>query len=279
MSHFTVLVIGGNVDEQLAPYDENIQVAPYKKSVVSKEEKQRMFDYYKMNEGLDFKTFDECYAEKGDDWNGNSWVKEGNKYVEYSSYNPNSKWDWYVIGGRWSGFFKLKPDANNIDKTIIMGNNNMADQCMKGSVDYDGMTKDAIKNATEVWNKANALFAGETLEHWDSVLNRIADINEARHFYNNQSIIKRFNNSKDFGIWYNAENYDMPLDQYVQNRANEVLSTFAVVKDGIWYEQGKMGWWGMVTDKITQNEWNEKFKELLNSVSDDTVLTLIDCHI
>lgn len=279
MSHFTVLVIGGNVVEQLAPYDESIQLAPYKQGVVSKEEKQRMFDYYNEKKGCNFKTFEECYAEKGDDWNGNSWVKEGEEYVEYSTYNPKSKWDWYVIGGRWSGFFKLKEDAKNTDDTIIMNRNGMADQCMKGSIDYDGMVKDAIKEATEIWNKANVLFAGETFEHWDSVRTRIETIDEARKFYNEQPVVKRFSNSEDFGIWVDVEEYDMPLEQYVQTQVNNVLSTFAVVKDGVWYEKGEMGWWGMSTDKMSQNEWNEKFKELLNSVSDDTILTLIDCHI
>ena len=29
MSHFSVLVIGDNVDKQLAPYNENIKVEPY----------------------------------------------------------------------------------------------------------------------------------------------------------------------------------------------------------------------------------------------------------
>ena len=29
MSHFSVLIIGDNVDEQLAPYNESIKVAPY----------------------------------------------------------------------------------------------------------------------------------------------------------------------------------------------------------------------------------------------------------
>jgi len=23
--------------------------------------------------------------------------------------NPNAKWDWYQLGGRWNGFFKMKP--------------------------------------------------------------------------------------------------------------------------------------------------------------------------
>lgn len=29
----------------------------------------------------------------------------------YKTYNPNSKWDWYQVGGRWTGFFKNKKGA------------------------------------------------------------------------------------------------------------------------------------------------------------------------
>jgi hypothetical protein len=35
----------------------------------------------------------------------------------------------------------------------------------------------------------------------------------------------------------------------------------------------------MVSDEIDQAEWNRKYSELLDSLSDDTVLTIVDCHI
>ena len=28
-----------------------------------------------------------------------------------TTYNPESQWDWWVIGGRWGGYLTLKPDA------------------------------------------------------------------------------------------------------------------------------------------------------------------------
>ena len=28
-----------------------------------------------------------------------------------TTYNRDAKWDWYEVGGRWSGFLKLKPGA------------------------------------------------------------------------------------------------------------------------------------------------------------------------
>ena len=55
--------------------------------------------------------------------------------------------------------------------------------------------------------------------------------------------------------------------------------TFAIVKDGEWFERGEMGWWGVVTNESDRSEWCAKYNELLNGLSDDTLLTLVDCHI
>jgi hypothetical protein len=82
MSHYLVGVVVNDiseVDDILAPYDENMEVEPY--------------------------TDDDG---------------------ETTTYNPNSKWDWYAIGGRWSDGdnvvqiknFKLYDDLD--DDTIAL---------------------------------------------------------------------------------------------------------------------------------------------------------------
>lgn len=57
------------------------------------------------------------------------------------------------------------------------------------------------------------------------------------------------------------------------------ISSFAVVKDGVWYEQGDMGWWGIIANEKDVKDWNEEFNKLLDEASDDTLLSLYDCHI
>ena len=54
---------------------------------------------------------------------------------------------------------------------------------------------------------------------------------------------------------------------------------YAVVKDGKWYQKGKMGWWGMSSNEMSQDKWNQKFWEMINSLDPETQLSLIDCHI
>ncbi len=52
-------------------------------------------------------------------WTDEDWYKKGIEYYDeedinedgsvQSTYNQNSQWDWYQIGGRWSDSLKIKP--------------------------------------------------------------------------------------------------------------------------------------------------------------------------
>lgn len=101
MSHFVVAVFheeNQSVDELLAPYDEEIKYAPYLKF-----SKQEAIDYVrkKYREMLD-KSDQEC-------WNLIAgWYISDRQGNLYSNSNPNAKWDWWVIGGRWNNLLKLK---------------------------------------------------------------------------------------------------------------------------------------------------------------------------
>jgi len=106
MSHFSVLVFGkqDDVDRLLKPYDENIEVEEYWVKKVSQTERDEFVEFYLKenteNRGL---TFEQLYTKNGNDWNGGCWIKDNqNIWSEYSTYNPQSKWDWYEIGGRWN---------------------------------------------------------------------------------------------------------------------------------------------------------------------------------
>lgn len=98
MSHYSVLVVTktdriSELEKLLAPFDESLEVAPY---------------IYKTKEELDeldwITSEDDIFDEHGN---------------LLTTYNPNSKWDWYSIGGRWSGGLhvvddKLIHDCNSL---------------------------------------------------------------------------------------------------------------------------------------------------------------------
>jgi hypothetical protein len=121
MSHFPVLIIGDNIDEQLAPFDENLDVEPYLDSLdgewIPMLEKARA--YYRDNEtGTDTTAWTDLqflrgYA--GDQWRASA---SGRGFERWSTYSPASKWDWWVTGGRWQNFLELR-DGSRADSARI----------------------------------------------------------------------------------------------------------------------------------------------------------------
>lgn len=106
--HYLVMVIGEDVDAQLEPFYQDLEVDEYEVGEVDDYEKQRMLDYYE-RQGEVFKTFEECYEANGKDWNWNRYRKDSDGvWREYSTFNPNAEWDWYEIGGRWAGRIRVK---------------------------------------------------------------------------------------------------------------------------------------------------------------------------
>ena len=211
MSHFCVYVFhdeNTTVDELLAPYDENIEFAPYvlytKEQAIAKVRseieafrngiyKEYLEDpvKYKENWGhnknhIDYLenefpkklnwTDEECYEDIA------KWRREEGMVAEdgsiLSTYNPKSKWDWYEIGGRWRG----------------------------------GIPGDKVK-MSEV----------------------------------------------------DIDTIDTPYA--------------FVTTDGEWVERGEMGWFGISSNEMNEDEWDAKFREYLKTLDKDIILTLVDCHI
>ena len=50
-------------------------------------------------------------------------------------------------------------------------------------------------------------------------------------------------------------------------------------KDGVWYEKGEMGWFGMVSDEKEQSDWNIQVAGMIELLDDETLISIYDCHI
>jgi len=83
------------VKEILEPYSENVEVAP-RKEYLDDDDIKRMKEHYKIKETSEL-------ASKMKDWRGTRGGYDDKGLFHWSTYNPESFWDWWVIGGRWSG--------------------------------------------------------------------------------------------------------------------------------------------------------------------------------
>lgn len=255
--HFTTLVIGEDFEEKMAPYQENnmwdcpSQYLEFD-TEISKEEYEKMSDEEK-------KETRENYDEK--DWN--YWY----------FYNPNSFWDWYEIGWRWAGFFKLKEDVpkdkyNNPNfswgwdeesRQEILKTWNV-DQAEVQDIDFEWMKKDEynkyynhfsqiLERYWEIPKKQNWNFTKEDIEKW-------------------QEIRKKEIRNKNNSIWYlwNLEDYQFnTAEEYANFHSKNFINVYYILDEN---------WDLSINDSEDIDVYNEYIKNLPNW----TILTLLDCH-
>ena len=68
-------------------------------------------------------------------------------------------------------------------------------------------------------------------------------------------------------------------EEHCEKVAKSAISTFAVLKDGVWYSKGETGWWGTVSGGKDQSDWNKEISEMIESLDGDTLISIYDCHI
>lgn len=277
MSHFTVMVLSDGkktVEELLEPYDENIEVDPYiartkaqiiaegkrrKENILkrlSEEHKDEIKPYTPSDwerKFLDAKTDEDFY--KADTYEDGTYDENGN---ELSTYNPKSKWDWYQIGGRWEGLLKAKSGVK-MHSPGVFGSSKHANEpdrydcALIKDLDFTPDEED-IKQARRYWEvvvEGSPLMPGE--------------------------------NAKDFMSFYKKEYYVRRYkDKETYAKISSSFMTYAVVTpDGVWHEKGQMGWFGCSSETDDESlDWDLHFKErFIDSMPENTVVTIVDCHI
>lgn len=204
-----------------------------------------------------------------------------------------SKWDWYSVGGRWSDFFVLKPGKTGELGTPGVFDNvagpSTADVLTIGDIDFAKMRDTAAAEAAEAWDKVRGAAGdmtsfntwAETREACIAEFGETLEaMGEARSRYNGQDQIKRCEAAKVIDGWHaSLDDYIVDRDTFITRARNRAGVPFAIVKDSKWYERGSMGWWGMVSNEEDMDTWVTKFWELMDGLPDDTIITVVDCHI
>lgn len=317
MSHFTVLVIGDDIDSQLAPYaedgvDDQYSIFDNKEQECRKEYENETIDVVEVDGQL-FSLYDDRFSDKTTLHNDKKYpvnsvlktVTMKEFYADFETFlsdyhgfeapdektglygywsNPNAKWDWYTIGGRWSGYFKPKSGSTgSLGKPGVFNNKpeeGWVDQLAYGDIDFDGMKLYDACKAHERYDKFEAILQGREIPSWTRIREKYVDnIDAARSEYNNHPVIKDFNEAQFYYFSIDLEDeYGAGREAYIKKCTNRTAVPYAVLKDGKWYQKGEMGWFGMSNDNMSQDDWNAEFWNLLTTLDDDTLLTIVDCH-
>lgn len=299
MSHFSVLVISEhdlrdnkNLEKILLPYHEYecTGIEEYLEDVDLTEETKADFEKHKGSYS--------DITEFAKEWNGSSPVTADDGSVKFiRRTNPNAKWDWWVVGGRWLGGL-LPKDRSQSSKGKPGTFGNKADYeggvdiLQKANLDIEEMRNQAGKEHGERWDKMHAAVhdVDKTFMPWTEMVAAIPSDSEERHesieaariAYHAQPIVSVLSKAgllSFFGGDQEIQDYLAGRDVMVEKGRNGALSAYAVVKDGKWYARGEMGWFGMSSNEITLEEWDKQFAKLIDETPDDHWLAIVDCHI
>lgn len=167
---------------------------------------------------------------------------EGEEKAGYY-YNPNGKWDWFQVGGRWENSIKLK-DGTKASFALLK------------DIDFS-KNKNVIEQANRFWELYIEKGKENLTEEEKKELKFV--------FYKPAYYIDRYKTK---------ENYANQLASF---------STYAVLDtDGEWYDPGDMGWFGISSaTPDEENDFNLSYydKFIKNKDFENTVLVMVDCHI
>lgn len=205
----------------------------------------------KIPENLEIKevSFKELYSTFGafmEDYHGYS--KRDNKAGAYGYWeNPNAKWDWYQLGGRWKGMLLVKDSAREyaIGKPGVFGENidiidvpgyKWVDVAKIKDIEWEKMAEIARQNAEKNWEEAHKrLESGEFDKMYMDYIYGIS--------------------KKD------------TKESYIER--NEKFGTYTVLtSDGKWHEKGDI------------NDFEKKyFDNFIKDADKELYLSIVDCHI
>lgn len=173
-------------------------------------------------------------------------------------YNPNARWDWYCIGGRWAGQLKLLEG-----KTGSYGSDYSAEELgllEKGRCDSALVLDCDFSPDQEVYKKA--------LRFWEVIVEGKPCTDEEKDAFFNI-----------FNPEYYRQQYGTK-ENYARHQS-DFLPYAYLTPDGEWHETGRMGWWGM--DNATaesRDAFRESFEAFLKEAQEQNLLiTIVDCHI
>lgn len=259
MSHYTVAVISkkGNYEKALAPFSEHIEVAPYIYQTKAEIIKELRNDYIKAKKRADeghsswFDHLNIVYDFSADDETlfqayKKRYQEDGTLFDEndnqLSTYNPQSKWDWYVVGGRWDC------------EVMRLKNGEYVNHAQVKDVDFSPkkLTDEELKWYTRFWQinvEGDKLREGE--EERDYMT-----------FYTPEYWKERYGS---------VENYIKETTEF---------NVHSILLHGMWIEAGEMGWFGMDSATVLDEQsYRKKLAEIIQNLDPDDYITIVDCHI
>lgn len=162
--HYLCLVVGADPDKELEPYFGELPVPRYK-VFLEADDVKLMASEYSLPE-----TDRAGLAGYMSKWTGEEGGLEEGRLFHWSTDNPDGKYDWYEVGGRFSGYLRLKSPLRPTGWRRLFGARakEQVNQALKKDVNVDAILSDppaALLNSGE-WHEQPFDSSAEASEEW-----------------------------------------------------------------------------------------------------------------
>ncbi|GBQ91185.1 hypothetical protein AA23498_1109 [Acetobacter nitrogenifigens DSM 23921 = NBRC 105050] len=300
MSHFNVFVTGEDIEEQLAPFQENnmgdcppeyLTFCDCHDECVARWEE---VDQNGVPHKERFRTFDRFVRE----FFGYRRHRDTGHYGYFE--NPDAKWDWYEIGGRWSGELMIRQEAAPDYQAIHRSPEGriLVDEARRGDIDFGAMERQACDAAMSRWQQTREIVQKtmsfddlHAIRSWEDIRiemqRKAGNIDEARTRYWEQKGLSELRQGLfDAQLWgwdTSPEGIAAMLsrkpEEYAADRARQSWLPFALLHEGEWIEKGRMSWFGIAVDELDNATWASRIRDLILGLPGDTRIAVVDCHI
>lgn len=231
------------------------------------------------------------------DYCGEERDEKTGRYGYY--HNPNAKWDYWRIGGRWRGKLLTKPEAQDkgLDevaweygpewhKEKVPGGANEVDYCRISALDFARIDAEAREAANKFWAQADEFFAGREFDEWKESGPRTTMLD--------LGILDCFDEKEmpNVFFWRKAwertpTRYDVVVEKPSRDKLDDVVVDFmspirpyAFLDSTGWHARGRMGWFGAGDDTPESNSsFAKTFNAWLKEGDQDDWIVMVDCHI
>lgn len=271
MSHFSVIVIGPNVDAQLGPYHEFESTGrddQYVQSIDVTEDRRREYASETVTRLRD--ATGALYSPSDPRFYRDPTVEELSKIglIAGTGWGHGMSWasrDW-SDGRGYRAKIRFTPAGFTEVTVPIREVMTFTEFCIDwhGDTQLDGDTPPDLTDRHK-YGHVRVDSSGEVLE--------VIDRTNPHHKWDWYTVGGRW-----AGAFHTASGRVDSCRWGDVLSPSDVRAPFAIVKDGQWFQRGEMGWWGAVRNETDSCEWDAHVRDILAGLFPDDTVTIVDCH-
>lgn len=310
--HYSVIVVGENIDKQLEPFNSDcdpydsktakyLEFTTYNDTETAEViqgfvddiksgdiEGNNIFKYAKETLGYVVNDEDliteppEYYTKKAFSIHTKYKGKvpdgvslEGIKFGYLS--NPKSFWDWYQIGGRYTSRLKLKKGKQGTTGSTGV----------KWMMPFETLDRHKKEEYCDCAKIGDIDWEAMEKEHYEEIERRYTKFIRAymkskkikTSVFTEGGFPEDFNPYGEYGVSSVEESRFVPptKEQFIKKRP--FIYSYGILCDGVYYHREDTHYKDTY-EQLTQNaqDWAHKTKEIFKNLDPDTIITVVDCH-